>query len=459
MQPTTLFRAILACALAIGAAGTVFSQRAVHAPDADVGGAAGTDALPGGAEPVRALDVGPPARGSRAAGQVTTAKVRQESPAKPGAPSGAPGVGADSAVQRDLALLRARWAMLVEARLLAVAAGVPAAAPTPPPLHRGHLARLSEAGDLRATVHLARHPELLLVDGVAKREFAAGRYTPTAELQAAVARVIARLVVQAGDVATLEALDVPGRISALYRGGWLAPQAAYGAFEGIELLTDGSALALRARFLRAKLILATGRGVAQLEGLAARLLSTLVAGADPAIAAEAEALVWRLVHLRVGRPIPGLCGNDAFGNEVCIEDFRGRVVLMRFWSADDDDFQVQLVQDAVLVEGYWDHPFTVIGVNRDPDRTSYMARLESMGLPGNQIYDGPVADDLISEVRQRRAARPKVFDAWREASSGSTYLIDSRGVLRAIDPDPNQIVPLVRGLLDEYYTAKRIAGR
>jgi hypothetical protein len=260
-------------------------------------------------------------------------------------------------------------------------------------------------------------------------------------------------------VATLEALDVLGRVSSLYRAGWLAPAAAMAAFEAIELRTPGSALAPRARFLRAKLILSAGRGVAHLEGLAARLLSTLTTALDPAIAAEAEALVWRLVHLRVGRPIPALCGSDAVGNELCVEDFQGRVVFLRFWSADDDNVQVQLVQDTQLVEHFWDHPFAFIGVNRDADRAGYVARLDAGGLPGNQIYDGPASEDLIAEVRQRRASRPKAFDAWREATSGSTYLIDSRGILRAIDPETAAVPALVRGLLDEYYAAKRIAGR
>ena len=190
-------------------------------------------------------------------------------------------------------------------------------------------------------------------------------------------------------------------------------------------------------------------------------MQTLISAPEADISVPARDILWRLVNLRVGSPVPELFGNDAHGNEVRLSHYRGRVVMLRFWSAGDPGALASMRRDAAVVSALGDHPFTLLGVNGDADRTAYLARRSQHDLPGTQIYDGPLDADIIDEVRERRERRiANAAQSWHQSGGAQrVYLIDSRGILRAINPATSQVQSLVLGLVGERYLSTRAAMR
>jgi peroxiredoxin len=336
--------------------------------------------------------------------------------------------------------------------------GSSGAGSSPISLDRSHFLRLSESGDLRATVQLLFHPELLATTNAWQAE--RGVIVPGAPERELRRALYLRLVAQAPYAADLETFEVLEQIDLDVATGWLKPTGAVDALRAIELVHGSEPLGRRAKLARAVTIIGMGAGpnFDRADAAAARLLAALVDAPEADIAREASDRLWRLLHLRAGRPAPPLCGNDPDGNEICLADLHGRVVLLSFWSLDDADAADLLQRDAAFVERYWDHPFAVFGVNRDPDRASFLRVAEEYGLPGNQVYDGPLAPNLSPEISDRRAQRPNAFEAWREGSTGSQYLIDSNGFIRAVDLSPELLPEFIQGLIDEHYRETRRRG-
>jgi hypothetical protein len=369
-----------------------------------------------------------------------------------------PVASADSAMlTRDFEALRARLAPILDARFTQILVDAVGASVAPLTVDRGQLMRASLAGNLRASYWLLRHPELLLGPEAAVA-YRAAAFTPGAQEHALRVALYQRLVVQAGKVEVLEAFDVLGHVLDDFASHWLDAESTMRTLFELELGFAGSPLAREARLARALLLVEHGRGVVFLEALAARLFTSLLGDPDSDIASAAEDALWRLLNLRVGCHAPTLCGNDKVGNELCLQNFHGRIVLVRFWSLHDACSDDVLQQDAYLEQHFWDHPFSVLGINRDGDRQLYLQRDEQYGLPGDQVYEGPQPENLLPEIQERRAGRPLAFDAWREARSGSSYLIDARGVIRAVDPPLSRLPELIQGLVDESYLEKRLLG-
>lgn len=363
----------------------------------------------------------------------------------------------DVVLERRLERLRARLAGFLDARFAAVLADATRLNVAPQTVDRGQLMRASLAGNLRASYWLLQHPELLLGPEAASA-YRTTTFAPGEQERALRLALYRRLVVQAELAEDLEAFGVLGHVRDDLATGWLDAYSALRALVELEFSFPSSRLAHDARLARAFLLAEHGRGIAHFEGLAARLFASLLGDPSADIASAAADALWRLQHLRVGCQAPPLCGNDVVGNELCLLDFRGRVVLVRFWSMEDLASEDVLQQDAFLVQHFWDHPVSVLGINRDGDRELYLQLQEQLGLPGNQVYEGPISESLMPEILERRAGRPLVFDAWREARSGSSYLLDSRGVIRAVDPPLAELQVLTKGLVDEIYLERRLLG-
>ena len=475
MQRPYTTRSVLACALAISAAIPSFSQAqrasaltSEHRQDTRASSQADSAGvkLPnvdrphaelGGRLPIEArsrvpsdvgtalAEPGPTRARQRATGSLEAAVAPASSPTD------------DAAITRDLAALRARLVSFLDARFATALVDAARASVAPSTVHRGQLLRASLAGNLRASYWLLLHPELLLgVDAVgAERPWP---IVPSEQERALRIALYRRLTFQAGTSEELATFDVLGHVQGDLTSGWLDAAAAMRVQFELEFCFAESLLAREARLARAHLLAEHGRGIAHLEGHAARLFNSLLADPNTNIASAAANALWRLQHLRVGCQAPPLCGNDVVGNEHCLQDFRGRIVLVRFWSFDDAGSESVLQQDAFLDRQFWDHPFSVLGVNRDADRELYLQLNQQLGIPGIQVYEGPAGEAMLPEILERRAGRPMAFDAWREVRAGSSYLIDARGVIRAVDPPLARLPELIQGLVDESYLERRVLG-
>lgn len=469
MQRPNPKRSVIACALAISAAIPSFTQTIADGGLPPESRFSANVALPS-IQAARKLTVlsqveAPPSQGEAGTRSSPAARAAEREDGTQEASSRAR-LGRVSAAhedptaergQPDPAAQRTRFGQWLSARFETplVEAGHLSAAPLS--IDRGELLRASLAGHLRASYWLLRHPELLLSpdEATALRESGA---QPSAAARALRLELYRRFAAQAGNPELLAKLGVVGAMHADLASGWIDAGGAVTVLLEIEIRFPKSELAADSRLARALLLAEHGRGVARLEGLAARLFMTLVDDPRPGVAKAAMDGLWRLEHLRVGRVAPGFCGNDVAGNELCLWSFRRRVVFLRYWSEADADVASHLEDDARLVSTFWNTAVTIIGINRDPNRERYVRVSEALGSPGIQLYDGPLAEGLVPEIQARRADRPGLFDAWRETRPGATYLIDPHGVIRAVDPEPARLQELIDELVQESYRERRATG-
>jgi peroxiredoxin len=133
-------------------------------------------------------------------------------------------------------------------------------------------------------------------------------------------------------------------------------------------------------------------------------------GADFARRARPE--LFELRNLTIGHPVPELAGADFDGQRVKLSDYRGKTVVLFFWT-------VSTARDAAeetqLLEQLPDHSFAVIGVNCDENRDKAKAAAEARKLNWPTIFDGRYGP---------------IATAWNTRSWLSCYVIDARGVIR-----------------------------
>jgi thiol-disulfide isomerase/thioredoxin len=97
----------------------------------------------------------------------------------------------------------------------------------------------------------------------------------------------------------------------------------------------------------------------------------------------------------VGKPL-GLAGKSLDGKQVSIEAFKGRPVLVHFWSTDCEPCKVDLAQIRELQAKYGQR-IACIGVAVDSDRAKLAAFLKEKPLPWPQLHEEGGLDSRLAE--------------------------------------------------------------
>ncbi len=143
----------------------------------------------------------------------------------------------------------------------------------------------------------------------------------------------------------------------------------------------------------------------------------LVRENDP-IALRAQDAMFRFLHLSIGCQAPDFSSEDTHGNEISLADLRGKAVLVRFCSGDDERAAQTLDADRARVRKLWDERFVLVSVNGDVDSRELMRRVE---------------DSNVSWLNAWEAAhRGSAGSAWH-VTSPATILLDERGIVRHVD--------------------------
>jgi len=95
------------------------------------------------------------------------------------------------------------------------------------------------------------------------------------------------------------------------------------------------------------------------------------------VARIAEDELYIIRHLTKGRVSPDLSGVDSAGRPMKLSDFKGKVVVLMFWSGGDADAARALEITAAMKNNMRDKPVEIIGVNHDP-----LVRLRKMEADG-----------------------------------------------------------------------------
>ncbi|MFM7138128.1 MAG: redoxin domain-containing protein, partial [Planctomycetota bacterium] len=98
----------------------------------------------------------------------------------------------------------------------------------------------------------------------------------------------------------------------------------------------------------------------------------------------------------VGKPL-GLVGKSLDGKQVSIDAFKGRPVLVHFWSTDCEPCKVDLAQIRELQAKYGPKKFAVVGVALDGDKAKLAKFLQAKPLPWPQLHEPGGLDSRLAE--------------------------------------------------------------
>jgi peroxiredoxin len=138
-----------------------------------------------------------------------------------------------------------------------------------------------------------------------------------------------------------------------------------------------------------------------------------------------------------GRPLE-FAGPTLEGDFITLDDYKGKVVLIVFWSTDDEDFMKQLPTLQELFKKYHQYGFDIIGVNMDEDETVLNAWLENHILPWRQIF---FAD------KAQRSWRNPVAQYYGVNTIPTMWLVDHTGAVKASQIDPSTLEAPLKNLL------------
>jgi thiol-disulfide isomerase/thioredoxin len=142
-----------------------------------------------------------------------------------------------------------------------------------------------------------------------------------------------------------------------------------------------------------------------------------------------------LARCMPGQPAPSKPATDSDGQTFSVADYKGRVVMLEFWSFTKPACIEAIPSRAALVQELSSKPFSMVGVNFD-----------------NMKPDAYRAQAAKAGIRWRSALvyfNHAVMDNWEVHRFPTTILIDKKGIIRGRDLPWNEMVALAKQLVDE----------
>jgi peroxiredoxin len=134
---------------------------------------------------------------------------------------------------------------------------------------------------------------------------------------------------------------------------------------------------------------------------------------------QASHELFALRHLRVGKIAPNISGEDLLGKGIELAAYRGKVVLLVFWSSWCGPCMARVPDEKKLVDHFGARPFVIIGVNGDEDKEVARKTAAEKGITWRSFWnngpDGPITKE------------------WNLRGWPTTYVIDAEGVIRDCD--------------------------
>jgi peroxiredoxin len=134
--------------------------------------------------------------------------------------------------------------------------------------------------------------------------------------------------------------------------------------------------------------------------------------------ALAEAALFELRNLAVGRPAPDIEGEDVDGRRFKLSDYRGKVIVLTFsgnWCGPCREMYPRGREMAIHLK---DRPFALLYVNTDPERESLRKSIREGEITWRCWWDGGQDGPITSR--------------WNILSFPTVFVIDSQGIIRDI---------------------------
>jgi peroxiredoxin len=159
-------------------------------------------------------------------------------------------------------------------------------------------------------------------------------------------------------------------------------------------------------------------------------------------AAYCKNALWRLRHLVVGENAPDFSGIDVDGNEIQLDDFRDKVIVVGFFSFERTGDRQRAIQFHRLASQFESEPFALVGVNQDPQPNVFRKLWEEYELRFPCVFEG--------------GRHGRVASAWHLDAPPKNLVIDRAGRLRYVDLDAAALEQAVAELISESASADKI---
>ena len=127
---------------------------------------------------------------------------------------------------------------------------------------------------------------------------------------------------------------------------------------------------------------------------------------------------------------------DLDGNDLSLEQYRGKVILLDFWAVWCGPCIAEMPNVKQVYEKYKDANFQIIGISLDENRNTLVGYLEKEGITWPQFFDG-------------KGWRNQVAAMYGISAIPHTYLIDGEGVIRKANVRGRALEPAVAELVRE----------
>lgn len=137
---------------------------------------------------------------------------------------------------------------------------------------------------------------------------------------------------------------------------------------------------------------------------------------------HAEGRLFEEEHLQVGCKAPEILGTTLDGKPFKLSDYRGKVVVLEFWSVHCGPCIQKAPDTAARVKRYADLPFAHIGIHSDgiPDK-EVRETVKKLGVTWPVVIDAP----------KKGATMGPVASLWQVNGWPTVYVIDHHGVIRS----------------------------
>jgi peroxiredoxin len=135
------------------------------------------------------------------------------------------------------------------------------------------------------------------------------------------------------------------------------------------------------------------------------------------VAQVAEDELYIIRHLAKGRIAPDLTGSDSASRPLKLDDFKGRMIMLLFWSSTMPDAEATYAITNAALGKFQGRPVEVIGVNLDP--LEKLRSLEAEGVVNWKSFSDP-AGQLAKEYRIRALPVVYILDGERKIHFAGT---------------------------------------
>ena len=134
----------------------------------------------------------------------------------------------------------------------------------------------------------------------------------------------------------------------------------------------------------------------------------------------ARRILFEAEHLSVGQTAPEIEGSDLDGQRMRLSDFRGKVVVLKFWATWCGPCMGMVPHDSALMSRLKGKPFTLLGIDSDEDRAQATKIIASKEIRWRSWWDGGSRDGPIAKAWN-------VSGVW---GWPTIYVLDGNGVIR-----------------------------